>query len=192
MLSRRKMFGWVAGLAGTVASVPALASTRLRQMIDAKMFADFPGDLIAARAPHLLSRTRVVEFHEWQKWFRDHPDLLWSSPYFTQAELVRQHVLRLSEAFQASNPDVEYAAWLDAVTDNLLVRVYTRRNGVAAACALAFTRRSIETGVATDDQINEAWGALTAAINGNPVNADYLLSEGTQMMIKTLSELKAA
>lgn len=166
MITRRKLWGMVASAAGAVGlGIPT--ASRLQAAVDAKMMAEFPGTLLA--------RHGSDEFVRMQKWFRDHPQLLWSTPYHTEAELVRQKAVRLSEPFHVANPHIEYDAWVDSCTDNVLMKVYhrDRERDIEIGLGMAITRKAVREQEGLDNIINEGWTALTAAVNEEPLPPEW-------------------
>lgn len=142
----------------------------------------------------------LYSFKALQKWFRDHPELLWGNRTNTQAELVRQQAVRLSEAFADAHPHIEYGAWVDWTTDNVLMKVYhrtpkdseglRREIGLAMAIPRSLVAQASETELST--HINEGWAALTVAADEArvDVNSQFNLREGEYYQIRGLAELK--
>lgn len=128
----------------------------------------------SATAAPTLAGVETSEFLRLQKWFRDHPELLWAHPSSTPTELLRQKAVRLSEPFAEAHPHIEYDAWVDNCTDNVLLKIYHCRssvNGESVHLGLGFaiTRKAIRdsTPAELDAHITEGWQALTAAVNGD-------------------------
>lgn len=168
MITRRKLWGMLASAIGAV-GIGVPTASRLQAAIDAKMLAEFPGSLLFR--PNETS----AEFIRYQKWFRDHPQLLWGAPYHSEAELVRQKAVCLSEPFHAANPHVEYDAWVDTCTDNVLMKVYhrDRERDIEIGLGMAITRKAIREKDDLNTVITEGWTALTEAVNERPIRPEW-------------------
>lgn len=201
MLSRRKMFGWVAGLVGTVASVPALASTRLREMVDAGMYADFPGSLVARASKDATS----AEFVRLQAWFREHPELLWASPQRSKMSQLVMRAQQLAQPFMEANvrPDASFGldAWCDTITDNLLLKGRLRLNmdkevgqrGPVLGVGYCFPARDVldKSVEELEPDINVAWEALTDALHQRPIPTQFVMPDGgATWFTRSLDEIR--
>lgn len=117
--------------------------------------------------------TKGEDFIRLQKWFRDHPDLLWGAPFSSRAETVRQKAARASETFRRANPHIDYDTVVDRMTDNVVMKVYTKWDGSDVGLASAITRYAIERDDEIDGVIADAWSALTEAANQRPIPSDW-------------------
>lgn len=165
-LSRRKIFGWFAGLVGAVGGLPALASDRIA--VDPKL-------------PILPGIPTAPSFHQWQQWFREHPDLLWASDEQAKVARITIRANELAQPFIAANqqPDTifDLTAWTDRVTDNVLLKGYKRiQRGPEFGCGLAITRKALneQTDTELDVTINDAWASIVTATN----EGAYAIPEG--------------
>lgn len=144
----------------------------------------------------------LYSFEALQKWFRDHPELLWAHQTSTRCEEVRQQAVRQSEPFAEANPHIDYDCWVDNTTDNVLMKVYHRtpkdeqgqRRTIGAA--MAIMRHFVADGseAELEAEINAGWGKLTVAANKarfDP-NSEFSQREGEPAKIMGLAKMKAA
>lgn len=164
MLSRRKMFNWLSAIAG--GSVGTWFGVVVDQTAQAGHPPPFPR---TCDSPPLPSG----DFIKWQKWFRDHPHLLWANEPRNKLEIARIHAVKAAEIWQEWHPKYEYSAWVENVTDNLLLRIYTRdREGpdrTEYALCMAVTRRGLELEEAADTDkmaalFHDCWAELTQTL----------------------------
>ncbi len=179
MISRRKIFGWLASLATGTMAAPTLVQAKWHATVDAGMFAHFPGILYPRGSQGLNAPTSEIEisagkYEKLRRWFRDNPQALWAPDTRPPCEAIREQAIKLSEPFAKANPLVEYGAWVDCCTDNVLLKTYRldrKITGVALALGAAITRQAMRDEGNLDAYIEEMWTVLTAAINGEPVPA---------------------
>lgn len=155
MVTRRKLWGLMASAAGALGiGVPAAAA---------------PLSSGAAVSPD------SADFARYQKWFRDHPSLLWATPFSSGVELVRQKAVRMSEPFHDANPHIEYSAWVDKVHDVLVLKVYHRDRDadIEVGLDVVITRKGLSDLKMHDTYIDDAWTELTNAVNGRPLPSEW-------------------
>lgn len=78
----------------------------------------------------------------------------------TQARLLAEDVI-------AANPGLEFDAWCDNVTDNLLLKSWHHKEKFALACAV--TRTVVETSGDLAGDIKRSWEGLASAMNTRPI-----------------------
>lgn len=144
MLTRRNVFGWLSGVGASVAGLWAATTV-----------ADPLG---------------TAEFQKWKAWFRDNEHALWEPDTKPPTYLIRDQARKLAAPFTEANPLIEYDAWVDTFTDNVMLKTYRldrRETGKEIALASAITRREMrEHGVGNlEGLINQKWADLTEATN---------------------------
>jgi len=106
------------------------------------------------------------DFIRMQKWFREHPELLWATYRASETELIRQLAVRMAEPFEAANHGVEYGALADHLTDSVIMKVY-RRDDVHDrdfSLAMIIPRKAIREGN-VEGFIRDGWEALSLAVS---------------------------
>lgn len=153
-ITRRRIFGWLSSIVGGGAGVLAM--------------------------PSIVRATPIStpdEYTRLQKFFRDNPNALWAPDTRPPLEAVREQAFRLSEPFAKANPLVEYTAWIDALTDTVILMAYRldrRVTGVERRKSSAVRRQDIEDKANLTSAIEKAWQDLTVAISTPLVSGQEL------------------
>jgi len=112
------------------------------------------------------------------------PHLLWAPESQSHMESVREMAQKLARPIEAQNqrPNTifELDAWVDHVTDSILLKAYRRDNmhmpvrsrGEEIGLGIAITRKNIQDKSRSELEtlIVDAWHQLTKAVNDHPYN----------------------
>jgi hypothetical protein len=135
---------------------------------------------------------------------------LWAPPIHSKVEQAALRAQQLAQPFmeEHARPNVDFTlnAWVDKVTDMVLLAGYIRfgvdftlpapppDSSPEFGCACAITRRDIRTldADALDTVIKDHWRGICAVLTGDKVPAQYQLSPGVLRQISTLQEMQGA
>lgn len=175
MISRRKMFAWLSAIPGAGVITWIGTPRRAQAAADVGAMEGFPGFLYRKKSDEFDG----VAFKKWQNYFRKNPELLWRSSQRSKTEVARMMAVEAAETWREWYPDIEFDAFVDSMTDNLVLKVYhcakTEGQRTEFALCIAITRHGINE-PQTDHEFNSTlhtcWAELVEAIQKGKADPD--------------------
>lgn len=94
-------------------------------------------------------------------------------------DAIRAKADELAEPFRQTDPDVEYAAWIDRVSDNILLKAYHIKEhfGLGAALTQLAIRTHGPSPEALAPLISETWASIAEAMRQRPTPEEWRTTE---------------
>ena len=84
-----------------------------------------------------------ADFIKWRDWFRENEGVLWASDTKALSYRIRDKARDLAKPFAQANPLIEYDAWVDNCTDNVLIKTYHRIGDREIGCCVSILRSEL-------------------------------------------------